>query len=276
MEIALFGHVEKEETQVVAQQITDFLTQKGVTVTLNVAPSKKTRFLISLGGDGTILRLVHQFPHLEIPILGVNMGHLGFMADLPLSLLTQGLEDLLQGDYTIEKRIVMEGQTGDKHCFAVNDMVIHRSQNPSLVDLCIRIDGKYVNTFSADGMIFATPNGSTAYSMAAGGPIVTPELNAFVMTPICPHTISNRPMVLLPKETIEIEYLSHLHPVEITYDGFSLGTLATGEIFTLTRSQKTFNMVNLERIDYFSTLRSKLAWAGQVRSSVLNHALERD
>lgn len=122
-----------------------------------------------------------------------------------------------------------------------------------------------MNTFSADGIILSTPNGSTAYSLAAGGPIVTPEIEAFVLTPICPHTISNRPIVLMPKKEITIKYLSPVAPVEITYDGITSFNLSTNEIFTIKPSTRTFKLVMLEKHDYFSTLREKLGWQGKLK-----------
>lgn len=286
MIIALFANMRKRESYTIAQQITQFLQEKKVAVVarddeasdlgvppLSTVPAKSIDCLISLGGDGTILRLVHHFPHLEAPILGINLGHLGFMADIPLSDLYSSLEELLEGNYKVEERIIMEGSTssGDT-CFAVNEMVIHRAHNPSLIDLSIHVDGIYLNTFSADGIIVSTPCGSTAYSLAAGGPILTPDLNAFVITPISPHTISNRPIVLMPKNKIEVEYLSTYGPVEITYDGFSRFSIGTQECFSITKSQRRFKMVHLKRTDYFSTLRKKLGWSGQVRYSQLSHS----
>lgn len=286
MLIALFANMRIRESYTVAKQITQFLQEKKATVVsrddeaaeLGVPPLSSIQTssidcLISLGGDGTILRLVHHFPHLEAPILGINLGHLGFMADIPLADLYPSLEELIAGEYQIQERVMMEGHTyGGQHCFAVNEMVIHRAHNPSLIDLSIHVDGNYLNTFSADGIIIATPSGSTAYSLAAGGPILTPELNAFVITPISPHTISNRPIVVMPKQNIEIQYLSSYNPVEITYDGFSRYTMSSNEIFTITKSKRTFKMVNLKRIDYFTTLRTKLGWSGQVRYSQLNYS----
>lgn len=280
MIVALYGNMERKETLYVAQQINDFLSKRGVLVVAKeasgIAPLSsvsldKVNFFISLGGDGTILRLVHDFQDLKIPILGINLGHLGFMADIPLSHMNENLEDLLEGNYTIEKRIVIDAELNDSKCFAVNDIVIHRAKNPSLIDLSIRVDGSYLNTFSADGVIISTPNGSTAYSLSSGGPILTPELEAFVITPICPHTISNRPIVLMPKDKIEIEYISPHQPVEIITDGSTFGLMSTKEVLTLMPSQKTFKMVNLSRTDYFATLREKLGWAGQVRYNVLNN-----
>jgi len=144
-------------------------------------------------------------------------------------------------------------------------MVIHRAKNPSLIELSIHVDGTYLNTFSADGVIISTPSGSTAYSLAAGGPILSPELSAFVLTPISPHTISNRPIVFLPNHEIQIQYLSDRDPVEITFDGISCHALRTGEVFSIKKSSRCFRTVNLSRRDYFSTLRTKLGWAGKLR-----------
>lgn len=288
MIIALFANMKKRESYTIAKQITDFLHEKKVTVVardeesqeLDIPPlssvsPRSIYCLISLGGDGTILRLVHHFPHLEAPILGINLGHLGFMADIPLSDLFPSLEDLISGRYTTEERVMMEGlTTSGERCFAVNDIVIHRSRNPSLIDLSISVDGNYLNTFSADGIIVATPSGSTAYSLAAGGPILTPDLNAFVITPISPHTISNRPIVLMPKQKIQVQYLGSYEPVEITYDGFSHYPMHSQETFSIFRSDRTFKMVSLKRTDYFSTLRTKLGWSGQIRYSQMNHRAE--
>ncbi len=149
--------------------------------------------LISLGGDGTILRLLISSP-ISMSTSGINLGQLGFMAESPLSDLYPSLEDLVEKRYQVEERIMMEGVTHwQQRCFAVNEIVFHRSRHPSLIDLSIHVDGTYLNTFSADGIIISTPSGSTAYSLAAGGPILTPNLNAFVITPISPHTISIDP-----------------------------------------------------------------------------------
>lgn len=288
MIIALFANMKKRESFAITKETAQYLQRKGVMVVtrdddaadlevppLSSVPIEGVDFLISLGGDGTILRLIHHFPNLDAPILGINLGHLGFMADVPLSDLYPSLDELLEGSYSIEERVMMEGVTpSQERIFAVNDLVIHRSRNPSLVDLSIHVDGKYLNTFSADGIIVSTPNGSTAYSLAAGGPILTPVLKALIITPISPHTISNRPIVLLPCEKIEIQYLSTYDPVEITYDGFSRHSLATNDVVTVSCAARTFKMVNLKRSDYFATLRTKLGWTGQLRYNELNHPPE--
>jgi NAD+ kinase len=188
------------------------------------------------------------------------------MADVPLSDIYPSLQDLLNGAYKIHERLVIQGESpkGD-HCFAVNDIVVHRGKNPSLVEIGIHVDGTYLNTFEADGMIISTPNGSTAYSLAAGGPILSPDLEAIVLTPISPHTISNRPIVLMPNQEIQIQYLSEYDPIEIRADGLENFELRTGEVFKIVRAQKKFKLVSLYRRDYFSTLRTKLGWVGKLR-----------
>lgn len=280
MIIALFPNEMKPQSLNIAAEVCQFLKGNKVEIVAEdkIAPLIGAKhlseidihhidFRISLGGDGTILRLVHRHPTLEAPLLGINLGSLGFLADIPLHNIYPSLQDLLEGYYTIQKRMMMEGYTskGD-NCFAVNEIVVHRAQNPCLIDLAIYVDGRYLNTFSADGVILSTPSGSTAYSLAAGGPILTPELDAFVITPICPHTISNRPIVLMPQQDIQIKYLSSHLPVEISYDGISSFTLASQETLTIVVSKQRFQLVNLARHDYFFTLREKLGWQGRLKN----------
>jgi len=279
MLIALFPNESKVQSVSIAHEICQFLTKRNVQVVsdklhdsigakpLSDVHPQEVDFMICLGGDGTILRLVHRYPEITAPLLGINLGGVGFMADIPLHDIYPSLQDLLDGQYTIQNRLVMNGFTSSgSNCIAVNEMVIHRAKNPCLIELAVYIDQVYVNTFTADGIILSTPNGSTAYSLAAGGPILTPELNAMVLTPICPHTISNRPVVLMPKNNIQIHYLSELEPVEISYDGISSLQLATNESFTIVPSPHHFRLVHLLRHDYFATLRKKLGWQGKLKN----------
>lgn len=279
MIIAIFPNAHKPESKTLAMGIREFLMAQGVTVVtedsdakelgatpLSTIDPKHIDFMLSMGGDGTILRLVHKYEALTAAILGINMGHLGFMADVTLSDLYPSLDDLLNGAYKIEERLILQGETSSgAKCFAVNDIVIHRAGNASLVEIAIHVDGIYLNTFEADGLIIATPNGSTAYSLAAGGPIISPSIDAMLITPICPHTISNRPLVLPPDLKLELQYLNTYAPVEVRADGYTHFQLHTGEVFHISRSPKKFRLVNLLRQDYFSTLRTKLGWSGKLR-----------
>lgn len=278
--IALFPNIQKQHSTSIAIGIKEFLLQRKIRVVaedqeashigalpLSSVNPTEIDIVISLGGDGTILRLVQRHPEIIAPIVGINLGSLGFMADVPITEIYPTLEDLIQGNYKVQNRLMMEGTTTSlQSCIALNEIVIHRAQNPCLVDLAIHVDGIYLNTFSADGIIISTPSGSTAYSLAAGGPILTPELEAFVITPISPHTISNRPIVLMPKTEIQVQYISDYEPVEVTYDGFAHFTVATGEVFHISASKRYFRLISLPHHDYFSTLRKKLGWTGKLRA----------
>ncbi len=303
MIIALFPNEKKKHSFELAIQIREFLVSKGIDVaaedekakSIGAAPlssvdPSEINFLISMGGDGTLLRISHQYSHLDAPILGINLGHLGFMADVPAADIFPSLSDLLSGAYTVDKRLALEanlpqrrGVFGDLDASAtpsddasagaprrggrlraVNDIVFHRANNYSLIELAIQVDDVYINTFLADGIIVATPTGSTAYSLAAGGPILAPTLDAIVITPICPHTISNRPIVLTADRKIEIRYASPYDPIDVRADGLDAMPLKSGDSVSIQRSIQPFKIVNLHRHEYFSTLRKKLGWSGKL------------
>lgn len=279
MKLALFPHHRKTESKQLAIGICEYLTTRGATVVcenemaeaigappLSQIDPQELDFLLSMGGDGTILRLVHQYSHLDAAVIGINLGHLGFMADIPVGEIYPSLQDLITGDYTIDSRLTLDGvlPTGEGN-FAVNDITVHRGRNARLVEVAIHVGHSHLNTFVADGVIFSTPNGSTAYSLAAGGPIIKPDLDVVVITPISPHTISNRPIVLPVDEEIQLQYLSDDAPLDVNFDGVSEHALATGDVLTITPSEKRFRLVNLTRHNYFSTLRTKLGWSGKLR-----------
>ena len=279
MIIGLFPSLEKKDAKKLSRDIVAFLRNKQITVVadddiaeeigadlLSSVAKEEISFFVSLGGDGTILRLMHTHEPYDTPIFGINLGHLGFMADVPQTEIFPSLQDLIDGKFRVHERVMIEGHkdtTG--HCFAVNDIVIHRGKTPNLVEISIQADGLFLNTFVADGIIIATPNGSTAYSLAAGGPILSPNLEAIVITPISPHTISNRPIILTATQEIHIQYLSPHHSVQVSSDGYADFTLKTDEILKISRSTHNFKLVSLLRHDYFSTLRTKLGWSGKIR-----------
>lgn len=279
MKIALFPNTSKAESLQIALGVVNFLREMGVTVfaeqsdadhlkipSLSRIDISEIDFFISMGGDGSILHLVHRYPISPAAILGINLGHLGFMADIPISDLYPSLQDFLDKKYTIDHRIIIDGlgSKGEK-AFAVNDFVLHRGKNSTLIEVAISVDGRHLNSFEADGIILATPNGSTAYSLAAGGPIVSPSLPAFVITPISPHTISNRPIVLTSNHTISMKYLSSLSSINVIADGIEQFPLSTNESIHFRCSRNTFKLVTLEKKDYFATLREKLNWTGKLR-----------
>lgn len=279
MKIALFPKVQEAESKELALEVLTFFKNKNIETvveddkakTLGAPPFSSINpneidIFITMGGDGSILRVAHQYSHLDAAILGINLGHLGFMADVKIADIAPGLDNLVNNRFTIQERLMIEGESSSgKEFFAINDCVLHRARNPSLVEITIHVDNLFLNTFEADGVIIATPNGSTAYSLAAGGPIVSPDIEAIVITPICPHTISNRPIVLTPSQNIRIEYKGRKEPIEFVTDGLYHFEMKVGDQIQLRKSPKKFKLVNLKGIDYFSTLRHKLGWSGKLR-----------
>ncbi|MBA2727453.1 MAG: NAD(+)/NADH kinase [Parachlamydiaceae bacterium] len=280
MKIALFPNTSKPLAKTIAKKVSKFLAAHGASVFAEDAIASKIYahplsetdpssidFIISLGGDGTILRVFHAHHGISAPIMPINLGGLGFMADITTKEIESSLENLFNGRYHIQNRIMMEGSLGSgTKLLAVNEFVFHRGHVPSLIELVVTIDGVYINTFSADGIIISTPTGSTAYSLAAGGPILTPELEALVLTPICPHTLSNRPIVLMPKDRIEVTYISSYGDIELINDGYSHSNMSKGETFTLRRSNEFFKLVVHPPHNYYQTLRNKLGWAGNLKT----------
>jgi NAD+ kinase len=279
MIIALFPNEKKRHSFELAIQIREFFESKDIVVAaedekadaigakpLSSVDPSDIKFLISMGGDGTLLRISHQYSHLDAPILGINLGHLGFMADIPTADIFPSLTDLLDGAYIVHNRLAIEASSTWRGGVlrAVNDIVLHRANNYSLIELAIQVDDIYINTFVADGIVIATPTGSTAYSLAAGGPILAPTLDAIVITPICPHTISNRPIVLTADRKIEIQYASAYDPIDVRADGLDAMSLKSGDSISIQRSKQPFKIVNLHRHEYFSTLRKKLGWSGKL------------
>lgn len=280
MLIALFPNLSKAASLNLALGLCDFLKSRGVTVAveddkaasipealpLSSVDISKCDYLVSMGGDGTLLALVQRYADLDIPILGINLGHLGFLTSVPHSQAYAAMTQLIEGKCTVQRRLAMEGQNqkGQK-CLAVNDFVMHRGDIPGLIDLAVHVDGIYLNTFCCDGLIISTPSGSTAYSMAAGGPIVAADLEAIILTPICPHTLSNRPMVFMPKQDLQIQYLSEYKSIELANDGIAAMRLCTGDVLRIHKAQRAFSLVSLPLTDPFLTLRTKLGWSGKLR-----------
>ncbi|KPK32886.1 MAG: hypothetical protein AMS24_02855 [Chlamydiae bacterium SM23_39] len=252
----------KNKIKIVAD---DFLSKKIDALPLSKIDPKKINFLISIGGDGSILSLLHRYLDLNIPLIGINIGQIGFMADIPVSDLSPSLQDILDKNYRIEKRLILESKIKSKTFYSANEILIHRGKNNKLIEIAVYVDKKYLSTFSSDGLILATPNGSTAYSLSAGGPIISPELENVVLTSICPHTLSIRPIVLSSNCEFQMVYASqHLYPIELISDGIHSYSMNFNDSVKIMKSKKTFNLVKLNRHDYFYTLNSKLKWSGKM------------
>ena len=227
--------------------------------------AERADLLIVLGGDGTLLAVAREAGPVPVPILGVNQGSLGFLAEVAPDEVSGALERILRGDFETVSRMRIEveadrnGTSLGRH-LALNDAVITRSELSRVLDIEAAIDGVPVTTYHGDGLIVATPTGSTAYSLSAGGPILHPALDAIVLTPICPHTLTQRPIVLPPTARVEARVVLREDHAQLTVDGQEGWTLEHGDRITVRRSEHPAQFVVSPFRSRFEVLRSKLRW----------------
>jgi NAD+ kinase len=230
--------------------------------------------LLIIGGDGTILRAIREMKNFSMPILSVNRGAVGFLAETNVSEAEELIPQLLSGTGVIEERslLFVEAQRAGQHIFSgtvLNEAVIAQGTIARLVDLRTQVNGEPLATFHADGLIIATPTGSTAYSLAAGGPIVHPNLSATILTPINPHSFSQKPIVIPGTHTIEIEVLVKENKfldssVSLTLDGQMYVTLERHDRISVKRSEKSVKFLRRKQDTFFGTLRTKLKWGERI------------
>ncbi|MGQ9725124.1 MAG: NAD kinase [Tepidimonas sp.] len=217
-----------------------------------------------VGGDGTMLGIGRQLGPYGVPLIGINQGRLGFITDIPFDHFTDILRPMLRGAYVEERRALMHaGVWRDGHCvfetIAMNDVVVNRGGAPSMVELRVEVDGHFVANHRADGLIIASPTGSTAYALSAGGPLIHPAIAGWVMVPIAPHTLSNRPIVLPSDGQIAIEVVAGREP-SAQFDMQTFTSLLPNDRITVGRSAHTLRLLHPVGWNYFDTLRRKLHW----------------
>jgi NAD+ kinase len=250
-----------------AQHVGKFLRSKGIDVVTDEAEAGRTAdLLVVLGGDGTLIHAQSLLDGRPAPILGVNMGSLGFMTEVPQSGLYQALEAVLAGKAQVSERMKLrvhlhKGGGAERALDAevLNDVVISKSALSRMAELDTRCSGEYVTTYRADGVIVATPTGSTAYSLAANGPIMYPTMRGVIIAPICPHTLTQRPLVVPEDENIEI-ILANDTEVYLTLDGQKGQPLAKGDRVQVKQSYNRVLLVRNPNLDFFGILRAKLRW----------------
>ncbi|MBN1594132.1 MAG: NAD(+)/NADH kinase [Candidatus Coatesbacteria bacterium] len=221
--------------------------------------------VIVFGGDGTLISVARIAPELSVPILGVNVGGLGFLTEIPLDELFASLSEILDGKFTMEERTVIRArvsgaQRKSKTFFAVNDFVINKSAIARMIDIMTYVDGSFVARYRGDGLIISTPTGSTAYSLAAGGPILQPKTSVLVLSPICPHTLTNRPIVVPDNVQIRNQLLSKVQEVSLTIDGQEVVHLFDGDEVLVFKAMEKMRLIQRVGTDYYSILRHKLSW----------------
>jgi NAD+ kinase len=220
-----------------------------------------------LGGDGAILRAARQMAYRQVPVLGVNLGKLGFLADLRPDELCTCFPHILQGEFRVTQHLmfecVIEGSAGTATYLGLNEVSLQAGPPYHMIDLDLIIDGETVSHYSGDGLILSTPIGSTAHSLSAGGPILYQELSAFVITPICPHTLTNRPVVDSADKTYTIALKRASAGTALVIDGQEIVPMATGQRATVRKAPVTFGLVKVPGRSYYQTLRDKLRWGTQ-------------
>ena len=235
--------------------------------TANGSENDGAECVLVLGGDGTVLRAARNIMDSDIPLLGVNLGTLGYLAEVEIGNIEQALGRLLADDYTREERMMLEGlvETGKQteENYALNDIVISRCGSLQILTFDIYVNGQFLNSYSADGMIVATPTGSTGYNMSAGGPIVEPAASLLLLTPICPHTLNTRSIVLASEDEIRIEVSQgkdgSMQTVEANFDGSHKIIMQTGDSIMIRKASKTTGILKLNTESFLAVLHKKMS-----------------
>ncbi|MDA8442647.1 MAG: NAD(+)/NADH kinase [Peptococcaceae bacterium] len=260
--LGLLFNQDKPQASQAAVQIQAWLQQQGVTVLSDQGQFSQADAVIVLGGDGTLLRAARFLSPLGIPLLGLNFGHLGFLTEVELAEWRSCFQKLLAGNYTVEARMMLQGtvlRSGirDISALALNDVVVSRGDISRIITLDVTLSGQHLSSYPADGMIVSTPTGSTAYSLSAGGPIVSPLLQSMIITPICPHTLSARAMVVDPEEVLAIRFARGIDCV-VTFDGQETIELSPGDAVQVERASFSTQLIKLSGRSFPELLQAKL------------------
>jgi NAD+ kinase len=234
---------------------------------------EKSDLIISLGGDGTMLATAYNAVAYNKPVLGLNLGKLGFLVETDVTQIDKVIDIIKNKSYTVEERMVLTGECdipSSEKLIAINDLVIEKGGWAKMIEISIWVDDEYVTTFSADGLIIATPTGSTGYSLSTGGPIVTPTANVITLSPISPHSLTVRPLVLSVEQKIKIRADSPHRDVQVSCDGQRVYNFPPPIDIKIKRSERPLKMIKTSLTTYFETLRNKLLWGIDMRTSKLN------
>jgi NAD+ kinase len=280
--IGIIANIEKEKSAECALLLRDWAMKQGIDVLLEEGIAGKigadsgldrrklasrVDLLVVMGGDGTILRTVRFVSEYNIPIVGINLGEFGYLTEVNLNEMFSALELICRGDYQTEKRMMLDitirlgGETVRQQSI-LNDVVITRGNLSRILDLETTVNERYLTTFRADGIIISTPTGSTAYSLSAGGPIVFPEQDSLIINPICPHTLTNRPIVIPDNVVIKVILWTREQGATLTLDGQVSYTMKSGDSMVIRKSKYVTNLVSSPHRDYMEILRTKLKWGG--------------
>lgn len=258
----------QQEIQPLVERVVAFLDRHSVSSLIEPDELTNVDLVISMGGDGTFLKAACMVGEREIPILGINKGRLGFLADVLPSEIEDVLEHVLRRDYMIENHTVIkleaDGECVDCCPFALNDIAVLKRDTASMISIKAYVNGEFLVNYQADGLIIATPTGSTAYSLSNGGPIIVPQSGSLCITPVAPHSLNIRPIVINDTSVIELEVCSRSHNFLVAIDGRSMKQ-TEGTRLTIRKADYMVKLVKLKNQRYFSTLHRKLMWGADSR-----------
>lgn len=280
--VGILANITKESAVDYTCRLTDWLLDKGIEVYHDeevaekidgvVGMDRKTLatlvdLIVVFGGDGTLLMASRSARGLDVPIVGINLGGFGFMTVVNLNEIFSAVELILKGAYTTTKRMMLDvvlesDDIVEREHAVLNDVVITRGNLSKMINLETFVDDKYLTTFKADGLIISTPTGSTAYSLSAGGPIVLPGLNSIIVNPICPHTLTNRPIMLSPDSLVRVTLRTEEESAVAMLDGQDSVVMKPGDVIKVSRSSYYINLIDSPHHDYLEIIRTKLGWGG--------------
>lgn len=275
----IIANTEKDTNLQFSYEIADYLISKGQTCIVREKTQdtlacrakleeEEIEAILVLGGDGTLLRAARELADKKIPFLGVNLGHLGYLAEMEQQNVQLALDRLIENQYTIENRMMLQGvvQIAGREIgrdMALNDIVLNRSGSLRVVDYEIFVNGEYLNSFTADGIIVSTPTGSTGYSLSAGGPIISPTATMLVLTPICPHTLNSRSIVFSGEDKILIKIGEGRHgsvdEACVTFDGDTCFQMKSGDCVEIQKSTEVTRILKINKVSFLEVLRNKLS-----------------
>lgn len=271
--IIILGNKSKKKIRETIAELEPLFRKKANVSIIDISDECETSSLSAdlafvFGGDGAILAACRKLNGKQIPLMGVHLGKFGFLAELTPQKVSQTLEQIFAGDYVISQRMLLNCQIIRskqviKKTHGLNDAVISRSSLSRIISIKLYINGKEVTTYSSDGLIISTPSGSTAHSLSAGGPIVTPDIDAFIITPICPHTLSNRPLVVSGDSKIAMEQVSDSKGVGLTIDGQIYTDIMIGDKILVEKAKEKLQLIDTQTRTFYDVLQEKLNWRGQ-------------
>ncbi len=265
--LSLVGHLSRRPGRLLVDQAVDLPFAPGVTIRCDPSSfAREADLIIAIGGDGTLLYASRLVAGHDVPLLGVNRGRLGFLTDVGARTMLEDVDTVLAGRYSEDPRTMLSARlerpgTAPLSALALNDVVLQKREMGRMLDFETAIDGDLVNSHGADGLVVATATGSTAYALSCGGPIVGPELDVFVLAPVCPHTLSDRPIIVSARSRISLRLMERPHGrAQVTCDGETLGDMQLQDVLYVEKAQARITLLHPPGYDYYRLLRSKLHW----------------